>query len=74
MPSQECYKIHVALTEKQKAVLKGHRRRQQMIDVKKAHLKGVVCEGEFFYISLPGGSCCRHKKWLYGKRPAAQAC
>eukprot|EP00974_Lingulodinium_polyedra_P040014 3839742-Lingulodinium_polyedra.AAC.1 len=46
------------------------------VDVKKAHLNGVVGEDEFVYVSLPdeaeaGGRCGKLRKWLYGMRPAA---
>ena len=67
----------------QKAVNKNARRRRagrrgikiMLIDVKKAHLNGVVKEGENAYIELPGeagrrGMCGRLKRWLYGMRPA----
>ncbi len=48
------------------------------IDVKKAHLNGVVGEGELALKGLPAeanssGRCGRLKKWLYGMRPAASA-
>ena len=63
----------------------GERRRRgrggiklMFIDVKKAHLYGVVPEGEHAYIELPGeaeeqGKCGRLVKWLYGMRSAASA-
>ena len=70
----------------QKAVREnGERRRRgqdgiklMFVDVKKAHLYGVVPEGEYVYIELPGeagreGKCGRLKKWLYGMRNAASA-
>ena len=49
-----------------------------LIDVKKAHLNGVVGEDEYAYIELPGeagksGTCGRLKRWLYGMRQAASA-
>ena len=49
-----------------------------LIDVKKAHLYGVVPEGEHVYIELPGeagreGKCGKLHKWLYGMRNAASA-
>ena len=48
------------------------------IDVKKAHLNGVVEPHEKVYVSPPEG-CCRPgmcwrlRRWLYGMRPAASA-
>ena len=63
----------------------GRRRRSggngikvMLIDVKKAHLYGMVKEGEEAYIQLPGeagqeGRCGRLRRWLYGMRPAAGA-
>jgi hypothetical protein len=47
-----------------------------LIDVKKAHLNGVVGEddGEHF-VRLPeemGGGCGKLRRWLYGMRPAAR--
>ena len=49
-----------------------------LIDVKKAHLNGVVGEDEYAYIELPGeagksGKCGRLKRRLYGMRQAASA-
>ena len=48
------------------------------VDVKKAHLNGVVENGEKVYIELPeeakaDGKCGRLRRWLYGMRPAASA-
>jgi hypothetical protein len=48
------------------------------IDVKKAHLNGVVGPDEYAYIKLPGedaksGVCGKLRRWLYGMRPAASA-
>jgi hypothetical protein len=48
------------------------------IDVKKAHLNGVVGDGVDVYIELPWeagakGRCGKLKRWLYGMRPAASA-
>ena len=46
------------------------------IDVKKAHLNGVVKPDERAYVKMPDdpeGTCRRLKKWLYGMRPAANA-
>ena len=48
------------------------------IDVKKAHLYGVVPEGEHAYIELPGeaekqGKCGKLIKWHHGMRNAASA-
>ena len=49
-----------------------------LIDVKKAHLNGVIPEGELVYVELPAeaeapGMCGRLIRWLYGMRPAASA-
>ena len=46
------------------------------VDVKKAHLNGVVGDDEFAYISLTeevGGGVGLLRRWLYGMRPAASA-
>ena len=48
------------------------------VDVKKAHLNGVVGEGVSVYVELPweagaGGKCGKLRRWLYGMRPAASA-
>ena len=49
----------------------------KLIDVKKAHLNGVVGGDEHAYIARPGccaaGMCGRLRRWLYGMRPAAKA-
>ena len=49
-----------------------------LIDVKKAHLYGVVEDDKKAYIELPEevkqeGKCGRLRRWLYGMRPAGQA-
>jgi len=54
------------------------RQKLMFIDVKKAHLNGVVGEDECAYVSVPTGvcppgKCWRLKRWLYGMRPAASA-
>jgi hypothetical protein len=48
------------------------------IDVKKAHLNGIVPEEDRVYVELPAeanapGKCGRLRRWLYGMRPAASA-
>ena len=43
------------------------------IDVKKAHLNGVVSDDIYAYVKLPDGRVWRLKRWLYGMRPAASA-
>ena len=48
------------------------------IDVKKAHLNGVVEQGVDVYIELlweagARGKCGKLRRWLYGMRPAASA-
>ena len=50
----------------------------RFIDVKKAHLNGIVEDGEKIYVELPAddakaGMCARLNRWLYGMRPAASA-
>jgi hypothetical protein len=49
------------------------RRKLLLIDVKKAHLNGVVPEDVYAYVLLPDGRCWRLRRWLYGMRPAASA-
>ena len=49
-----------------------------LIDVKKAHLNGVLEEGEDVYVELPAEAnaavkCGKLRRWLYGMRPAASA-
>ena len=49
-----------------------------LIDVKKAHLNGVVGTDVWACIELPEenyeeGKCGRLRRWLYGMRPAAKA-
>jgi hypothetical protein len=49
-----------------------------LIDVKKAHLNGIVGEEVWACIELPEedyeeGMCGRLRRWLYGMRPAAKA-
>ena len=44
-----------------------------LIDVKKAHLNGMVPGDVFAYVKLPDGRVWRLRRWLYGMRPAAQA-
>ena len=49
-----------------------------LMDIKRAHLNGVVVEDEHAYIELPGeagkgGKCGRLKRRLYGMRQAASA-
>ena len=81
MPPLEAKKILF-----QKAVNENARRRRlgqkgikvMLIDVKKAHLYGVLKEDECAYIELPGGEahggkCGRLRRWLYGMRPAGAA-
>jgi len=46
------------------------------IDVKKAHLNGVVDDDQYVYVQLPeeaGGGVARLRRWLYGTRPAGAA-
>jgi hypothetical protein len=48
------------------------------VDVKKAHLNGILKDHEHAYVGLPEqdyrpGQCGRLKRWLYGMRQAASA-
>ena len=43
------------------------------IDVKKAHLNGVVPEDILVYVTLPNGDCWNMMRWLYGMRKAAHS-
>ena len=46
------------------------------IDVKKAHLNGVVGLEEYAHVKMPcdpPGHCRRLRRWLYGMRHAASA-
>jgi hypothetical protein len=48
------------------------------VDVKKAHLNGILKQGELAYVELPEqyavpGMCGRLNRWLYGMRQAASA-
>ena len=43
------------------------------MDVKKAHLYGMVPEDVSAYVGLPCGKVWKLKQWLYGMRNAAQA-
>jgi hypothetical protein len=81
MPPFEAKKLLFAKAASQKPVWRSGRMRLKkvmLIDVKKAHLNGVLGEGEFAYIELPKGAgapgqCGRLRRWLYGMRPAASA-
>jgi hypothetical protein len=44
-----------------------------LVDVKKAHLNGVVPQDVYAYVQLPDGRIWRLLRWLYGMRPAANA-
>jgi hypothetical protein len=48
-------------------------RKLLFIDVKKAHLNGIVPEETYAYVTLPDKRVWRLKRWLYGMRPAANA-
>ncbi len=42
------------------------------LDMKNAHLSGVLEDGEYAYAQLPleaGGGAARLRRWLYGVRP-----
>ena len=80
-PPLEAKKLLFALAASQPRMLRtGRMVRQKLmfIDIKKAHLNGVVGPDEHAYVALPPG-CCRAgycgrlKRWLYGMRPAASA-
>ena len=81
MPPLEAKKLIFRMAAAQEgAWRRGGSAREKLlfIDVKKAHLNGVVEECDFAYIKLPTedgmmGKCMRLKRWLYGMRPAANA-
>jgi len=76
MPPLEAKKMLFRQAVKEKAVWKkGSWRSKKLlfIDVKKAHLNGIVPDGVFAYVILPDGRVWRLKRWLYGMRPAANA-
>ena len=57
---------------------RGTREEQKLmfIDVRKAHLNGVVDDGEWVFVELPCefhqyGRFARIRRWLYGMRKAA---
>ena len=80
-PPLEAKKLLFQLAVNDNARRRGSRRpgiKIMFIDVKKAHLYGVLKPDERAYIELPGeggkrGKCGRLKRWLYGMRPAAGA-
>ena len=79
MPPLEAKKMLFSIAASHPRVLRGGkwmRPKLMFIDVKKAHLNGVVKDEERAYVSMPGdppGRCRRLRKWLYGMRPAANA-
>jgi hypothetical protein len=81
MPPLECKKtIFAKAVQNDEPCRRGgdERLKLMFIDVKKAHLNGVLKEDECAFIELPGkngakGSCKRLRRWLYGMRPAAAA-
>lgn len=81
MPPLEAKKLLFRKAAAQKRVWRrgGWRRMKLMfVDVKKAHLNGVLEPHEKAYVSLPEGCCqpgmcARLRRWLYGMRPAANA-
>ena len=76
MPPLEAKKLLFRQAAREKAVWragKWQRKKLLFIDVKKAHLNGIVGEDIFVYVKLPDGKCWRLKRWLYGMRPAASA-
>lgn len=79
MPPLEAKKMLFSIAASHPRVLrrgKWMRPKLMFIDVKKAHLNGVVKDEERAYVSMPGdppGRCRRLRKWLYGMRPAANA-
>jgi hypothetical protein len=82
MPPLEAKKMLFRMAIGMKRTLR-QRKWQKMkllfIDVKKAHLNGVVPEDEMTYVELPPeagvskGKCGRLRRWLYGMRQAASA-
>jgi len=76
MPPLEAKKMLFRQAIKEKDVWKkGAWRSKKLlfIDVKKAHLNGVVPDDVYAYVVLPDGRVWRLKRWLYGMRPAANA-
>ena len=81
MPPLEAKKMLFRMAASHQGKVEGGRTKRMkllFIDVKKAHLYGVVQEHERVYVELPAeagtpGKCGRLKRWLYGMRPAAQA-
>jgi hypothetical protein len=76
MPPLEAKKMLFRMAAMDKRVW-GDRRWQKrkimLIDVKKAHLNGVVSDDVYAYVRLPDDRIWRLWRWLYGMRPAAQA-
>jgi hypothetical protein len=76
MPPLEAKKMLFRQAIKEKDVWKkGAWRSKKLlfIDVKKAHLNGIVPDEVYAYVELPDGKIWRLKRWLYGMRPAANA-
>ena len=81
MPPLESKKMLFVLAASQPWELrrgKWERQKLMFVDVKKAHLNGVVGEDEHAYVALPTGCCgqgmCgRLRRWLFGMRPAGRA-
>ncbi len=76
MPPLEATKIrlHMAVTRNRERPNKKYK--LMFIDVKKAHLNGMVPEGEWACVQLPAeaeGGIARLRSWLYGMPPAARA-
>ena len=74
MPPLEAKKVLLSI-----AVMRNGRVQRpnlMFIDVKKAHLNGVVGLEEYAYVKMPcdpPGHCRRLRRWLYGMRHAASA-
>jgi hypothetical protein len=78
MPPLEAKKMLFKLAASQWGARGREKVKLMFIDVKKAHLNGVVEDGDKAYIELPeeaaeAGMCGRLRRWLYGIRPAASA-
>jgi len=81
MPPLESKKLLFRMAAAEKKVWhndKYQRMKLMLIDVKKAHLNGIVGEDDHVFVKLPveagvGDKVGKLKRWLYGMRPAAQA-
>ena len=79
MPPLEAKKVLLSIAASHPWVMRNGRLQRpklMFIDVKKAHLNGVVGLEEYAYVKMPcdpPGHCRRLRRWLYGMRHAASA-